>query len=247
MNKLNPSLSVDCVIFGLDTNEQALKILVYERDIFPFEGSGNKNLKFPGSLLIEDEDLDESAYRILNELTGLKNVYLKQFSAFGKPDRIKFDEEREWSEKHYGIKINRVVTIAYYALIHIDKHNPEQKQIKDKLRWINIDNASNLAFDHSHILSVALETLRRDLIFQSAISLELLPKKFTLNHLQSSYEIILGNKLDKRNFRKKIAKAGYIVPIGEKQTGVAHKPAMLYRFDKHKFNKSNEGITTFFI
>ena len=91
MHELNPSLSFDCVMFGLDTKEQALKILVYERDIFPGENSGNKNLKL--------------------------------FQAFDDPGRIKYDEEREWSERHYGIKINRVVTIAYYALIRIDKRS----------------------------------------------------------------------------------------------------------------------------
>ena len=247
MHELNPSLSVDCVIFGLDTNEQALKILVYERDIFPGENSGNKNLKFPGSLITEDEDLDESAYRTLKELTGMQNICLKQFQAFGDPARIKYDEEREWSERHYGIKINRVVTIAYYALIRIDKQNPDQEQIKDKLRWINVDNADGLAFDHSFILAKAREALQQDLIFQNVIAFELLPEKFTLNQLQSMYELILGSPLDKRNFRKKIGKAEYIVPLGEKQKGVAHKPAMLYRFHKKKFEKTREGITTFFI
>ena len=247
MHELNPSLSVDCVIFGLDTKEQTLKILVYERDIFPGGNSGNKNLKFPGNLITENENLDESAYRVLKELTGLKNICLKQFQAFGDPARIKYDEEREWSERHYGVKINRVVTIAYYALIQIDKQNPDQKLIKDKLRWINVDNAENLAFDHSFILTKARAALQQDLIFQNVMGYELLPEKFTLNQLQSMFGAILGSQLDKRNFRKKIAKANYIVPLGEKQKGVAHKPAMLYRFDKKKFEISREGITTFFI
>ncbi len=247
MHELNPSLSVDCVVFGLDTDEQVLKILVYERDIFPGDKSGNKNLKFPGNLVTEDEDLDESAYRTLNELTGMQNICLKQFHAFGNPARIKYDEEREWSERHYGIKINRVVTIAYYALIRIDKQNPDQKKIKDKLRWINVDNADNLAFDHSFILTKARTALQQDLIFQNVLGYELLPKKFTLNQLQYMFELILGTPMDKRNFRKKMAKADYIVPLGEKQKGVAHKPAMLYRFDKMKFEKSREGVTNFFI
>ena len=247
MSVLNPSLSVDCVIFGLDTKEQALKILVYERDIFPDENSGNRNLKFPGSLVADEENLDESAYRVQKELTGMQNICLKQFHAFGNPDRIKYDEEREWSEKHYGVKINRVVTIAYYALIRIDEQNPDQKKIKDKLKWINIDQADNLAFDHTLILKKAIETLQKDLIFQNVMAFNLLPEKFTFLQLQSMYEVILGKQLDKRNFRKKIGKADYIVPLGEKQKGVAHKPAMLYRFDKKQFEKSKEEITTFFI
>jgi len=247
MSILNPSLSVDCVIFGLDTNEQALKILVYKRDIFPDQNSGNKNLKFPGSLVTEDEDLDSSAHRILRELTGMKNVCMKQFQAFGDPTRIKYDEEREWSEKHYGVKINRVVTIAYYALIRIDEHNPDQKLIKDSLRWIDVNKAQNLAFDHSHILMKAREALQQDLVFLNMEGFGLLPEKFTLNQLQSMYEVILGRSLDKRNFRKKISKANYIVPLNEKQTGVRHKPAMLHRYDKSLFDKSHEEINTFFI
>ncbi|MCF8373439.1 MAG: hypothetical protein K9H64_17605 [Bacteroidales bacterium] len=247
MSEYNPSLSVDCVIFGLDLNEQALKILVYERDIFHNEYPGNKNLKFPGSLVAEDKNLDDSAYQVLNELTGLKNVCLKQFHAFGNPDRIKNGEEKEWVERHYGVNIHRVVTVAYYALIRIDKLNPDQSMIKDKLRWINVDNANNLAFDHSHILEHAREALQMDMILQNVIAFELLPEKFTFMQLQSMYELILGTNLDKRNFRKKMSKADYIVPLGEKQNGVAHKPAMLYAFDRKKFEKSRETISTFFV
>ena len=247
MHKLNPSLSVDCVIFGLDANEQSLKILVYERNIFPGENSSNKNLKFPGNLVAEDENLDESAYRTLKELTGMQNVCLKQFHAFGNPNRIKYDEEREWSERHYGVKIDRVITIAYYALIRIDRQNPDQKLIKDKLRWINVDKANNLAFDHSTILAKAREALQQDLKLQNVIGFELLPEKFTLNQLQTMYELIFGSLLDKRNFRKKIGKVDFIVQLGEKQKGVPHKPAMLYRFDKKKFEKSREKMSTFFI
>lgn len=247
MSEFNPSLSVDCVIFGLDFCEQALKILVYERDIFHDADSGNKNLKFPGSLVEADENLDDSAYKVLKDLTGLQNVCLKQFHAFGDPDRIKHGEEKEWVETHYGVKINRIVTVAYYALIRIDEQNPNQSQIKDKLRWINVDSAGKLAFDHSHILAHAREALQMDLILQNVMAFELLPEKFTFMQLQSMYELILGTNLDKRNFRKKIGKAEYIVSLGEKQNGVAHKPAMLYSFDRKKFEKSRETISTFFV
>ncbi len=247
MSEFNPSLSVDCVIFGLDISEQALKILVYEREIFPETNSGNKNLKFPGSLLADNQTLDDSAYQVLKDLTGLQDVCLKQFRSFGNPDRIKYKEEREWIERHYGVKVSRVVTVAYYALIRIDSQNPNQSQIKDNLRWINVKNAGNLAFDHSNILTYAREALQKDLILQDVVAFRLLPEKFTLNQLQAMYELILDTNLDKRNFRKKIAKADYIYAIGEKQKGVAHKPAMLYSFDRQKFEKSKETISTFFV
>lgn len=247
MHLLNPSLSVDCVIFGMSTEEQLLKILVYERDIFPRQEPDNKNLKFPGSLVPEGLDLDEAAHGVLRDLTGLKSIVLKQFQCFGNPGRIKFSEEREWAERHYGIQINHVVTVAYYALIRIDHQNPDQAQIKDKLKWINVDDAGNLAFDHSLILKEARKALQQDLILQNVMAFELLPEKFTLLQLQSMYELILGHKLDKRNFRKKIRKATYIIPLNEKQKGVAHKPAMLYRFDSRKFKSKENGAIRFII
>lgn len=246
MSSFIPNLSVDCVVFGFDAEGKQLKILVYERDIFDNK-SGNMNLKFPGSMVPMDEDPDDSAHKVLFELTGLKKVCLKQFYAFGNPNRIKFDEEKKWVEKHYGVKIDRVVTIAYYALIRIDKSNPEQKKIVDKLKWITLDNTENLAFDHSLILQKALSVLRRDILLREVNGFELLPKKFTLPQLQSMYEVIIGKKLDKRNFRKKITKASYIKSLDEKQKGVAHKPANLYCFDTEEFEKSKEELNTIFI
>ena len=237
MKEFNPSLSIDCVIFGLDLEEQALKILVYERDIFHADNVEKKNLKLPGSLLEKGVNLDESAHQTLFELTGLKNIYLKQFHAFGDIDRINSGAEQAWIEKHYQTKIGRIVTVAYYALIRIDRLSPDQSKIKDKLRWIDINNAHNLAFDHSMILKTAREVLCNDLRFQNVSIFELLPKKFSLSQLQMLYEIILGVKLDKRNFRKKVSKADYVVPLGEKQIGVSHKPAALYAFNKKKFDE----------
>ncbi len=246
MASIIPYLSIDCVVFGFDSEEQQLNILVYEREIFNSD-SGNVNMKFPGSLLPHDEHINDSANRILFELTGLKDVCLKQFHTFGNPNRIKFDEERNWAEKHYGVKIDRVITIAYYALIRIDRQHPEQKRIVDKLNWIPISNAENLAFDHSTILIYALAALRKDLILREIDGFELLPKKFTLAQLQSLYEAIMGIKMDKRNFRRKITKAKYIKALGEKQKGVAHKPALLFSIEKNEFEKSKEDINTFFI
>lgn len=241
-----PYLSVDCVVFGFDSITQELNILVYERDIFD-DQKGNMNLKFPGNMLPNDEDLDDSAHKMLFDLTGLKDVCLKQFYTFGHPNRFKFDEEKAWAEKHYDIQIERVITVAYYALIRINKKHPEQERIKDELKWIPIDKAENLAFDHSDILQKAISELRKDVLLKEVNGFELLPKKFTLAQLQSLYEAIMNKKLDKRNFRRKIAKAKYIQALDEKQKGVAHKPALLYQFYKPEFIKSKEELNTFFI
>ncbi len=240
-----PNLSVDCVILGFDAQEQQLKTLVYNEEIF--QNAGNKNWKFPGSLIPHGEDLDHSAQKILKELTGLNHVCLKQFHAFGNPHRIKSKEEKNWAKKHYGIKINRVVTIAYYALIRIDESNPEQKNIKDNLKWISVHQSDNLAFDHSEILRYALSVLRKDVLLQEVNMFELLPQKFTITQLQSLYEAIMDQELDKRNFRRKISKAKYIQASNEKQKGVAHKPALLFSIDKKEFEKSKTSINTFFI
>ena len=245
MSLFIPNLSVDCVILGFDAKEQQLKSLVYQEEIF--DKAKNKNWKFPGSLVPQGEDLDDSAQRILKELTGLSQVCLKQFHAFGNPKRIKTKEEKQWVEKHYGMKTNRVVTIAYYALIRIDENNPDQKNIKGKIKWMDIHESDNLAFDHHEILKQALSVLRKDVLLQDVNMFELLPQKFTITQLQSLYEVIMDQPLDKRNFRRKIAKAKYIKALNEKQKGVAHKPALLFSIDKEEYQNSEKYINTFFI
>ncbi len=224
----NPSLSIDCVIFGFDS--KSLKILLVEQ---------TKNVyKLPGSLVVKNEDLDVYAAKVLKELTGFKNVYLKQFFTFGAPNRISKAKDILWIENNYKVKVKRIISTAYYSLIKIDESNTEFYEKKHNAQWLNVAEIKELAFDHLKILKKGLETLRAELKFNPVVCFELLPEKFSLREIQDIYEAIQGISLDNRNFRKKLKSAKYIIPTKEKQKSVAHKPAILYKFDKKIYNNS---------
>jgi len=231
----NPTLSVDCVIFGFDSKN--LKILLIEQ---------TKNIyKLPGSLVIKDEDIDVYAYKVLNELTGLKNVYLKQFFTFGAPNRISKPQDILWIEKKYGVKAKRIVSTAYYSLIKIDQSNTELHEKKHNAQWLNVAEIKELAFDHLEILKKGLKTLQSELKFNPIVCFELLPEKFSLREIQNIYEAIQEVSYDNRNFRKKLIGAKYIIPTKEKQKLVAHKPAILYKFDKKIYDTSFKETNLF--
>jgi 8-oxo-dGTP diphosphatase len=240
MKNLNPHISVDCVIFGFDSTE--LKILLVQREKLSSEDPSLPSglMKLPGNLIEENEDLDKSAYRVLNELTGLDKIYLKQFSVFGNPDRLKIPNDLLWLKTSSGLVIDRVVTVAYFSLVKIDESDP-QAHINSNAFWLPVKNLPQLIFDHNQIISNALETVRKELRTEP-IGFELLPKKFTLRRLQNLYEVILGTTLDNRNFRKKIGKVEYLIPLDEREVGVNHKPAQFYRFDKKIYKKHQKDI-----
>ncbi len=220
------NLSIDCVILGFD-NDQKLKVLLIKKII-------NKNNDYqyalPGDLLKYDEDLLEGGKRILKSLTSLENIYLKQFHAFGNPKRTKQKKDQSWLRLYRKKPKERVVTIGYIALVNMEEYNPQASSFAFQAEWIDIKDVSNdLAFDHNHILSYGIEYLREQ-IDHKLIS-NLLPSKFTLSQLQNLYEILLDEKLDKRNFRKNISKIDVIRKTNEKQEGVRHKPAYLYTYD----------------
>lgn len=213
----NSAVSIDCVLFGFDGGE--LKILLIERNEEPFKDWW----ALPGYLIGDDESLDQSASRILHELTGLSDVYMEQYYAFGEVGRH---------------PQGRVVTIAYYAMLRLggDKALKPLTNYAKKAQWININELPKLAFDHQHIYDKGLEKIKRR-IKHLPIAFELLPEKFTLTQVQNVYELILGKKLDKRNFRKKILSFGVLKELDEKQKGVSFRAATLYKFDKRKYAK----------
>jgi 8-oxo-dGTP diphosphatase len=240
MTRLNPHISVDCVIFGFDGSH--LKVLLIEREKLPEEDPDIPSdiLKLPGNLISDTEDLDESAYHVLRELTGLEKIFLKQFSVFGNPTRLDNKNDLEWLRITSELPIDRVVTIAYYSLVKIAESNPNETLLS-RTRWIPANEIPKLIFDHNLIIEKALEALRKELRTEP-IGFDLLPKKFTLRQLQNLYEVILGNKLDNRNFRKKVVKLDYLIALPEKENGVSHKPAQLYKFDKKTFYKTRKDI-----
>jgi len=237
LQNLNPHVSVDCVVFGFEFGK--LDVLLIERNM-EFEGKEYKDLKLPGDLVRKDEDLDTAASRVLRELTGLDNIYLKQYSAIGSPGRLlRQQRDMEWL-RNIGHPEEIVVTVAYYSLINIDQDKAADFILQSNARWYTVSEVKELAFDHLAILQQALQVLRTDLRLKP-IAFELLPPKFTLRQLQQLYEVISGTQLDKRNFRKKVTNMPFIAPINEKQVDVCHKPAQYYSFNRKTYLKTNKN------
>ena len=234
MRELNPHISVDCVIFGFDFNY--IKVLLVKRTRFDGEKHSNQDLKLPGSLVYNDEDIDEAAHRVLLELTGLKNIYLEQIFTFGSTKRTGNKTDVDWLTNTTHLHIDRIVTIAYFSLIKLQETLP-QSSAGNHLKWMNIYDVQELAFDHVEIVHKGIEVLKNKLM-TSPVAFELLPKKFTIRQLQTLFEAVFNKKLDNRNFRKKISTQPFIVPLNEKQVRVAHKPARLYKFDKKLYKRS---------
>lgn len=210
-----PALTVDCVVFGVD--EEDLKVLLIQRAMEPFQGQW----ALPGGFVEMDETVAEAARRELTEETGLKNVFLEQLYTFSAVDR----DPRE-----------RVVSVAHYALVRLSDHRAKAASDADEAEWFPASRPPKLAFDHDQILAVAHERLRNKVRYQP-IGFELLPRKFTLRQLQHLYETVLGQTLDKRNFRKKILAMDLLTPLDERESGVAHRAAQLYRFDNTKYKQ----------
>jgi 8-oxo-dGTP diphosphatase len=217
-----PSISIDCIIFGLD--HRKLKVLFVKRSIEPAKG----NWALPGGFVLEQEDLDQSARRTLEDLTGLRELYMEQVHTFGQVNRY---------------PLRRVVTVAYYALINYTRDNLKAGPDASDIDWFDISELPGLVFDHQHILDTTLAFLRAK-VRTEPIGFELLPPKFTLTQLQGLYEAVLGTSFDTRNFRKKILKMNLLLPLEETQTGVAHRAARLYTFNKEIYHKlKGKGFT----
>jgi 8-oxo-dGTP diphosphatase len=209
-----PSLTVDCIIFGLDETGR-LKVLLIQRAKNPFKD----HWALPGGFVDMDEDLEAAALRELKEETGVENVFIEQLFTFGTPSR----DPR-----------GRVVSVAYFALVNLAEHQLGADTDAQDVRWYALDELPDLAFDHAVILETAISRLRGKVRYQP-IGFELLPDSFTLTQLQTLYETILGKDLNKRNFRTKILKMG-ILAEDKMLRGVAHRPAQMYRFDQQKYD-----------
>jgi len=207
-------LAVDCIIFGF--TQDNLKILLIKRDFEPEKGKWS----LMGGFLRPDETLDEAASRILQKLTGLHDIYLDQLRSFSHPDRDPVD---------------RTVSTAYYALINVEEHNKELTK-KHSAEWFNIQDIPALIFDHNEMISQAIKRLRYKASTEP-IGFELLPEKFTMRQLQKLYEAILGQKLDKRNFIKKILSQDVLIKLDEKDMTSSKKGSFLYKFDAEKYDR----------
>lgn len=203
-----PALTVDIVVFTL--RENRLQVLLIQRGSDPYEGMW----ALPGGFVQMEESLEAAALRELNEETGVQEAYLEQLYTYGEPDR----DPR-----------GRVVTVAYFALVPVDapfraRGGSDARQAQ----WFPVDELPALAFDHAQIVGYALRRVRYKLEY-SAVGFELLPEEFTLSEIQRTYERILGEKLDKRNFRRRILDAGIIEPTTRMRSGEG-RPARMYRY-----------------
>jgi len=210
-----PALAVDCAVFGLD--DEALRVLLIERGVAPFKGSW----ALPGGFVHMDETLEQGARRELEEEAGLRDVFLEQLYTFGSVNR----DPRE-----------RVVSVAYYALVNLFDHRVRAATDATSAAWFDLDDVPELAFDHQAILRMASTRLRGKVRYEP-IGFELLPREFTLTQLQRMYEKILGRTLDKRNFRKKVLSTGLLEETDELEKHVSHRAARLFRFDEASYRR----------
>lgn len=214
-------VSVDCIIFGFQDGE--LKLLLTKRNFNPCKGEWS----LMGGFLQKDESIDHAAARVLWNLTGLEDVFLEQISVFG-------DINRDPGE--------RVLSVAHYALINVEDYDRELVQ-KHNAYWRNINDLPKMIFDHDAMVKAALRRLRRK-ASSEPIGFNLLPEKFTVPQLQTLYEAIYGNDIDKRNFRKKIQTMYFLEKSEEKDKSNSKRGAFLYTFNKELYEKAvQEGFS----
>lgn len=226
------NISVDCVIFGFQ--EKQLKVLL-------LKFKNNEVWTLPGGFIGKEEDADEAAKRVLWQRTGLEDIYLQQFHAFG-------DLKRNIGaiEKHEEINLamgrskedltwlsNRYITIGYYALVEYSKVQVTLNDVSDDSAWMDVDQIPSLFLDHNAIINKGLAHLRSSIDSHLA-AFNLLPETFTMSELQQVYETILGKPLVRTNFQRKMLSLDILDRIKKKYTGGAHKAPYLYRLDKKK-------------
>ena len=208
-------LSVDCIIFGFD--EGKLKVLIGKRQMDP--GRGEWSLY--GGFVAADESVDDAATRTLYELTGLRNLFMRQVGAFGNVDRDPGE---------------RVVSIAYYALINVKDYDDELR-LQHGVKWVDINEIPQLYSDHNEMVRKARKLMQQKLA-QEPVGFRLLPSLFTLTQLQNLYEAVNGAELDKRNFRKRIKEMDFIEKTELVDKTSSRRGAYLYRFNKRAYNES---------
>jgi ADP-ribose pyrophosphatase YjhB (NUDIX family) len=207
-------LSVDCIIFGFD--EGKLKILIGKRKMDP--GRGEWSLY--GGFVNAQESVDDAASRTLYELTGLRNLYMRQVGAFGNVDRDPGE---------------RVVSIAYYALINVSDYDDTLREAHG-VEWMDVNEVPKLYSDHNEMVRKARKMMQQKLS-QEPVGFRLLPKLFTLTQLQKLYEAVNGEELDKRNFRKRIKDMDFIEKTELIDKKGSKRGAYLYRFNKRAYNE----------
>lgn len=227
-------ISLDCAVFGFHAGE--LKILLLKM-------KNQDRLALPGGFMMRQESLEEAAIRTLEERTGLENIFLQQFHVFSDVARSDAADRLEDLKKMgmHPSKLEwfaqRFISVGFYALVEFSQVNPKPDALSETCSWYNLEERGRLILDHDQILDTALATLRAQLNYQP-IGYNLLPTKFTMPELQKLYETILGKKLDRRNFQRKMLSYGILQVLDEKRTGGAHKAPNLYSFHLQNYQKA---------
>lgn len=207
-------VAVDCLVFGFENDK--LKLLILRRQIDP----GRDQRSLPGGFVEPTESVEDSAERVLYNLTGLKKLYLRQIMTYSNPTR------------DAG---GRVVSVALCALINVKDYDEKLKK-KDGVEWVDMEDVPKLYADHNQMVEKALTFLQRD-IYVEPLVFNLLPPLFTLTQLQHVYEAILGFEIDKRNFRKRVKTMASIEKTNLIDKTTSKRGAALYRFNQKLYEK----------
>ena len=207
-------VATDCIVFGYDSND--LKLLLFQRKLEPFKGEWS----LIGTFVHLDESIDEAAERVLEQTTGLTNIFMEQTIAYGEVER----------DPGY-----RCISIAKYALIRLDEHDKKAGE-EYGAKWFSIGELPPMILDHQQMINDALKTLKEK-AKKRPVGFELLPKKFTLPQLLRLYESIFQEEIDSRNFRKKVLSLDVLKKLKEKDKSSSKKGAFLYEFDRKKYDK----------
>jgi 8-oxo-dGTP diphosphatase len=215
MSTQDIKLAVDAVVFGY-TSKEGLMVLLIKRKIEPFKGEW----AIPGGLVENSESLEQAVQRELKEETGVSINYLEQLYTFGEPNR----DPR-----------NRVVSVAYFGLVKPSAFRLEADTDAEDAQWFSIKNLPKLAFDHKTILEAAIKRLKAKITYEP-VGFELLEKKFPFSELEKMYSALLDRPVDRRNFKKKIMRFGFLEETNEKQKlKGAGRPGPLYKFNEKKY------------
>lgn len=215
-------VATDCIIFGFDSGN--LKLLLFKRRVKPLEGEWS----LIGSFVKIDEDVSAAAERVLEEITGLKNVFMEELKVYGEAER----------DPGY-----RVVSVGQYSLIRLNEYDKELVEQHGAV-WHDVKELPELVLDHGQMVKDALEKLKQKARFQP-LGFELLPEKFTIPQLQSVYEAIFQRELDTRNFRKKVFSHNVLVKLDEKDKSTSKRGAFLYKFDHKRYKRLTEKGSDF--
>lgn len=229
-----PGVSIDCVVIGFDLEELHILLLKLKaHDVW----------MLPGGFIHLNEDMDQAATRILEERTGIKLPYLKQFYTFGdvnRRDNTKLHDfiklQGESQKKVIAFLEQRFISSGYLSLVDMRDCSPTPDALSDECTWTPVNKLPELQYDHGEIVKKAMEQLKSRINYMP-VGITLLPEKFTMKEYQALYERILFKSLDRGNFQKKMLKLGFLDRHEKQLTGGAHKAPYLYSFNKKRYNE----------